>query len=55
MRAAGQPTIPSTIDLENRTNPFLRADRAELQAAQGWAGRDAVEIFAELRRRKDNF
>jgi hydroxyacylglutathione hydrolase len=55
LRAAGQPTIPSTIDQENRTNPFLRADRAELQAAQGWAGRDAVEIFAELRRRKDNF
>ena len=55
LRGAGQPTIPSTIDLENRTNPFLRADRPELQEAQGWAGRDPVEIFAEIRRRKDNF
>ena len=55
LRAAGQPTIPSTIDLENRTNPFLRADRPALQEAQGGAGRDPVEIFAEIRRRKDNF
>ena len=55
LRAAGQPTIPTTIDLENRTNPFLRADCSELLAANGWAGRDAVEVFAEIRRRKDNF
>ena len=55
LRAAGKPTIPSTIDLENRTNPFLRPDRPELQAAQGWTGRDTVEIFAEIRRLKDNF
>jgi hydroxyacylglutathione hydrolase len=54
-RAAGQPTIPTTLDLENRTNPFLRVDRPELQAANGWTGRDPVEIFAEIRRRKDNF
>jgi hydroxyacylglutathione hydrolase len=55
LRAAGEPTIPSTIDLENRTNPFLRADRPELQEPNGWAGQAPVEIFAELRRRKDSF
>jgi hydroxyacylglutathione hydrolase len=55
LRAAGQPTIPTTIDLESRTNPFLRADCPELLEANGWAGRDAVEVFAEIRRRKDNF
>jgi hydroxyacylglutathione hydrolase len=54
-RAAGTPTIPTTIDLENQTNPFLRVDRPELQVANGWAGREPVEIFAELRRRKDTF
>jgi hydroxyacylglutathione hydrolase len=54
-RAAGAPTIPTTIDLENRTNPFLRVDRPELQQANGWAGREPVEIFTELRRRKDTF
>ena len=55
LRAAGQPTIPSTIAVENLTNPFLRADHPELQAAQGWQGRGPVEIFAEIRRRKDSF
>lgn len=55
LRAAGRPTIPSTIEVENLTNPFLRADRPELQTAQGWQGRDPVEIFAEIRRRKDSF
>jgi hydroxyacylglutathione hydrolase len=55
LRAAGRPTIPSTIGLERRTNPFLRADAPELLAANAWAGRDPVESFAELRRRKDNF
>jgi hydroxyacylglutathione hydrolase len=54
-RAAGLPTIPSTLAEESRTNPFLRADCAELLAANGWAGRDPVEVFGELRRRKDNF
>jgi hydroxyacylglutathione hydrolase len=55
LRAAGRPTTPSRLDLECRTNPFLRADRPELQAANGWAGRDPVEIFTEIRRRKDSF
>jgi hydroxyacylglutathione hydrolase len=55
LREAGKPTIPSTIDLENRTNPFLRADHPALQAAQGWQGQEPAQIFAEIRRRKDNF
>jgi hydroxyacylglutathione hydrolase len=55
LRAAGRPTIPSTIGLERATNPFLRADDAALQSAVGLAGADPVEVFAEIRRRKDNF
>ena len=31
-RAAGQPTVPSTIGLERATNPFVRADVAEFTA-----------------------
>ncbi|MGQ9371894.1 hydroxyacylglutathione hydrolase [Azospirillum sp. A39] len=53
LRDLGQPTIPSTIDAEARTNPFLRADVAAVQAAVGMAGAPAVEVFAEIRRRKD--
>nr|WP_211113981.1 hydroxyacylglutathione hydrolase [Azospirillum picis] len=55
LRDRGQPTIPTTIGLERRTNPFLRADDPAVQAAVGMAGVPAVEVFAELRRRKDHF
>ncbi|MCP5368309.1 MAG: hydroxyacylglutathione hydrolase [Hyphomicrobiales bacterium] len=55
LRQAGRPTVPSTLALERRTNPFLRADAPELLAAAGLAGRDPVSAFAEIRRRKDNF
>ena len=53
-RAEGIPTVPSTIALERSTNPFLRADVPEFLAATGLAGQPAA-VFAEIRRRKDNF
>ena len=55
MRARGEATVPSTIALERATNPFLRADRPELAQAVGLPDGDAVAVFAEIRRRKDNF
>ncbi|MBX7198431.1 MAG: hydroxyacylglutathione hydrolase [Rhodospirillaceae bacterium] len=55
LRAAGQPTIPSTIALERAVNPFLRADTAAVAAGVGLGGHDPVDVFAEVRRRKDNF
>jgi hydroxyacylglutathione hydrolase len=55
LRAEGKPTIPSTIGLENETNPFLRADDPDIARNVGLAGADPVEVFAEIRRRKDNF
>jgi hydroxyacylglutathione hydrolase len=54
-RAAGRPTVPSKLSEELATNPFLRADAPELQAAIGLAGRPAAEVFTEIRRRKDVF
>ena len=51
----GEATVPSTIAVERATNPFLRADEPELAAAVGLAGDNPVEVFAEIRRRKDNF
>ncbi|HYG85719.1 MAG TPA: hydroxyacylglutathione hydrolase [Azospirillum sp.] len=55
LRSRGEPTIPSTIGLEKRTNPFLRADDPAVQAAVGMAGTDPVAVFAEIRGRKDRF
>jgi len=54
-RAAGRPTIPSTMAEERAANPFLRADQPAVAAAVGLAGADPVAVFAEVRRRKDNF
>lgn len=54
-RAHGQPTVPSTLKEEKATNPFLRADLPELKAAIGMDDAPAVEVFAEVRSRKDRF
>lgn len=54
-RAKAQPTIPSTIGLEKQTNPFLRPDSAELRKSLGLESASDVDVFAETRRRKDNF
>lgn len=51
LRARGAPTVPTRIELERATNPFLRAP--QLKAGLGLE-EDAV-AFAELRRRKDGF
>lgn len=54
-RAHGRPTVPSTLSSECATNPFLRSDSPEIQATLGMTGADPVEVFAEVRRRKDAF
>jgi hydroxyacylglutathione hydrolase len=59
LRAKGEPTIPSTIAEEKRTNPFLRASSAELQASvrarYPGLSADPVAVFAKTRELKDNF
>jgi hydroxyacylglutathione hydrolase len=55
VRAKGAPTVPSTLALEKRTNPFLRPDSAEIRRTLGLETADNVAVFAELRRRKDSF
>jgi hydroxyacylglutathione hydrolase len=54
-RAKGLATVPSTIGEERETNPFLRADRPGFAEEVGLMGADPVAVFAEVRRRKDNF
>lgn len=54
-RAAGQWTVPTTIALEKATNPFLRAASRDLRATVGLEAAANVDVFAETRRRKDNF
>jgi hydroxyacylglutathione hydrolase len=59
-RAAGQPTIPSTIALEKATNPFLRTTSAPIVRSLVAAGRVAegaapLEVFTALREWKNTF
>lgn len=55
LRGRGEMTLPTTIGQELSTNPFLRADRPRLRAALGMKDVPPEDVFAELRRRKDNF
>jgi len=55
LRAAGKPTVPSTLAEECATNPFLRPDSAEIQRTLGLAGAGLVEVFGATRARKDTF
>jgi hydroxyacylglutathione hydrolase len=55
LRAKGEPTVPSDIGLEKRTNPFLRTGSAEIRATLKMETADDVAVFAEIRRRKDSF
>ena len=59
VRAAGDPSLPSTLNLEIQVNPFLRCDKPSVrQAAETHAGRalpEAFDVFAVLRSWKDQF
>jgi hydroxyacylglutathione hydrolase len=55
LRATGQPTVPTTLALERQTNPFLRPDSPDLRRTIGLLDAPDAEVFAETRRRKDNF
>ena len=54
-RAEGRPTVPSILETELATNPFLRAGLPEVQEALGMSGYAPSEVFAEIRLRKDRF
>lgn len=54
-RASARPTVPAPLGLERRTNPFLRASDPGLRAAIGAGFEWDIDVFAELRRRKDSF
>jgi hydroxyacylglutathione hydrolase len=59
LRASGRPTLPSTIGLEKRVNPFLRSRHENVKlSAERRAGRvlpTPVAVFAEVRSWKDTF
>tara|TARA_B100000768_G_scaffold181936_1_gene207553 strand:+ start:2584 stop:3348 length:765 start_codon:yes stop_codon:yes gene_type:complete len=58
LRKEGIPTLPTTIEIELRTNPFFRCDVKEIQDSllkKFNIKRNEQEIFKALREWKDNF
>lgn len=55
LRAEGRYTIPTTIGLEKETNPFLRAADPDIRRRLLMETKTNEEVFAEIRKRKDNF
>lgn len=55
LRNEDKPTVPSLLGEEKEVNPFLRANNTALANAVGQTGKDPVQVFAEIRTRKDNF
>ena len=54
-RERGEWTVPTTIGLEKATNPFLRAGSAAIRATLGMADAQDVDVFARIRKLKDEF
>lgn len=58
LRAAGRPSVPSTLAEERATNPFLRCAEPAVRHALGEAvqvGAGEVEVFAALRAWRNSF
>lgn len=49
------PSIPFTLADEKAGNPFLRADQRSLAEAIGQPDARPVEVFSEIRRRRDHW
>ena len=58
LRAAGLPSVPSTLGDERATNPFLRTSApAVIEAGlqQGAASREKTDVFAAIRAWRNSF
>ncbi len=55
LRRDDRPTVPTTIQAEKATNPFLRADTEEMAEAMGMPGTEPWMVFGALRAAKDTF
>lgn len=55
LRTNQQATVPSTLEQELATNPFLRENSSAIQQSINMTGQTNVEIFSKIRQLKDNF
>lgn len=55
LRAEDKPTLPTTMEMELSTNPFLRFDDAAIRAHLNMTDASDEAVFTEIRRLKDVF
>ena len=55
LRENNKPTVPSSLEQELATNPFLRENSPEIQKSTEMTGQPMVEVFRKIRALKDNF
>jgi len=55
LRKNNTATIPTSLEQEIATNPFLRLNSAEIRSSLNLEGVTDLKVFTELRKRKDNF
>ena len=53
LRAAGKPTLPTRLDIELATSPFLRVNSKAIRARFGMESATEAQVFAEVRERKN--
>ncbi len=55
LRDDGKPTLPTTLEVEKQTNPFLRAGDPAIRQHLGMESASDLAVFTEIRARKDRF
>jgi hydroxyacylglutathione hydrolase len=55
LRGKDRPTLPTTVERELAINPFLRCSDSGIRRSLGLEDATDVDVFAELRARKDRF
>jgi hydroxyacylglutathione hydrolase len=55
LRARNMPSLPSTIQLELDTNPFLRCDQKSIQQAANCDSMDELTVFTAIRELRNHY
>jgi hydroxyacylglutathione hydrolase len=55
LRESNTPSLPSTIELELATNPFLRCNQQEIQSAMQLINTNEIESFSKLRELRNHY
>ena len=55
LRSIGQPTVPSTLDEELKSNIFLRCDQSDLKIKLNMENEEDFKVFTKVRDLKDSF